>query len=945
MLDLKASAPRQPVACELLEVRKLFSVSVDANGNTSVLPDPGSRVIYVSASSGNDQNSGLSSASPVQSLARGGSLVRNHSSDQLLLKAGDTWTTPFAQWTKSGANAQHPLLIGTFGPISQGRPLILTGDVSSAFSTDGNAAVNDLVISGIQFRSDVRNPVSPNFDAVDVRHQDSGLRWYAPTRNLQVQDCSFQYYADNLDIEGLNGSVGGVTLFNCQSLDSYVDPGGGHRSQGLYGYNINGITIADSVFDHDGWNETVPNAGRSGYDHDIYLSSTVINAVIENNIISNASNNGLLARGGGDIENNFFLDNPSAISYGASPGSQSTPGGVTGKILSNVIMGDASLGTQTYGYGLTVANTEPGVPTLIANNIFTGDTQQSKPAIDLTSVGDTKNPQDCVGINNLVIQNNLFNNWYRPLEIDGSLVPAPSGAAADPSLNTLNDVVIQNNNFQNATDYLVRYDAPLSPSAIHWSHNTYGDVRKSNWFEVDGSVMNMADWKSTIDTTAISSTALYPNASASQISYDASVGGAGTADSFLQTERNTSEANQNLSYQTGALNDYLRTAFGMPTAPVAAAAASTVDAATLAESPANASDSDGPESYNFNVTYDDTKAIDSASITSGNVNVTGPGGFTQAAMLVNLAMGADGRSAVATYSITPPASSWSGSADGSYSILVRPDQVRNTAGMAVAPGQIGAFDVKLPVVINGTEGNDRITAKVVRQNLVVTVNKKVTSYVLSYVPELEIFAKGGNDRISVAPHVVPTLVNAGAGDDVIQTSNGDDTLIGDEGNDTITAGGAMNILQGGSGNDRLISGGGSNLLDGGTGNDRLQGGRGDDVLISGEGSDRLQAGTGSQLLIAGRPSRDDASTLELVLTAWATGQPYAQRIAALAPTGATVTQSVLPMNSPFAIAGISFSPSLTSVILTAGKKPDWFIVSILDHVKAKPKLDIVSMLK
>ena len=244
-------------------------------------------------STGSDQNNGSSAASPVASLDKAESLVRNHSADQLLLEAGDTWTTPFPQWTKSGVSTQHPILIGSYG--SGARPLILTGDVRSAFYTDGNIAVDHVVISGLQFRSDVRDPTSPNFSTLAGHHQDSGFRWYAPTSDLLLQDCGFQYYSDNLDIEGLNGSVTGVTLFRDQSLDSYSSSGGAYRSQGLYGYNVNGITISQSLFDHDGWSDVVPDAGQSGYDHDIYLSSTVLNASVQDNIIANASNNGLLA--------------------------------------------------------------------------------------------------------------------------------------------------------------------------------------------------------------------------------------------------------------------------------------------------------------------------------------------------------------------------------------------------------------------------------------------------------------------------------------------------------------------------------------------------------------------------------------------------------------------------------------------------------------------------
>ena len=81
-------APCGAAVIELLEKREMLSVSQNGGGWTVVTPSAGDRVIYVSSSQGSDHNSGLSSSSPVQSIARGESLLRNNSGDQLLLKRG-----------------------------------------------------------------------------------------------------------------------------------------------------------------------------------------------------------------------------------------------------------------------------------------------------------------------------------------------------------------------------------------------------------------------------------------------------------------------------------------------------------------------------------------------------------------------------------------------------------------------------------------------------------------------------------------------------------------------------------------------------------------------------------------------------------------------------------------------------------------------------------------
>jgi Ca2+-binding RTX toxin-like protein len=79
-----------------------------------------------------------------------------------------------------------------------------------------------------------------------------------------------------------------------------------------------------------------------------------------------------------------------------------------------------------------------------------------------------------------------------------------------------------------------------------------------------------------------------------------------------------------------------------------------------------------------------------------------------------------------------------------------------------------------------------------------------------------VLGQGGNDTLVVdASMTAPTLVDGGAGNDLVLGGSGDDNLVGGTGRDT---------LRGGAGNDRL-DGGDDDL------NDRLEGGVGADVFI------------------------------------------------------------------------------------------------------------------
>lgn len=667
---------------EVLEPRVLLSVSQDPNGWTAVTPSADTRIIYVSSSLGNDANSGTSVAAPVQSLSRAASLVRSGFPDWILLRCGDVFNGSFTNWSKSGRSADEPMLIGNYGDGA--RPLLNTGTSAAGLSTLNSPAlpINYVDVIGLQFYENNRDPASPTFNP-SAAGGGVGFQFYAPGGNVLIEDCSFRFYRYNLDIEGLYGPVGNITVRRCVVADAWSS---NSHSEGIYAYSVDNIALLQNVFDHNGWNAQIAGAKETGFNHNIYFSSTVTGADIEENIIANASYAGVMARSGGIIDDNLFLQNTVAVVVGNANGADSTAGGVTGSLVGNVVVGDKSLGGLAFGQGFEIGNTQPAAGLLVANNIFTQDTQHAKPAIQLTMATDTYNPQVTVGENDVTIQNNIVNGWWESLSTDGRFVPGGTGLFA------FNNVSVLNNDFINATDQVVRHDGVFDPTQETWAGNRYytTKIAPSSWMSMQGNPISSSLWVAAYDPTGTVLTSVpYADPNRSAATYDATAGGPGTLDDFLAQARLLSITNYRPQYMARAVMDYVRKGFTLDTtAPVAAAAALNVGAAGA-----------GATTYTFTVTYTDDFFLDPSSLGSSNLLVTGPNGYIQIATFIGAAaptVGAGGsQSTVATYQIVPPAGGWAVGEDGTYMISLKPNQVTDMAGNTAVAGTIGSFNVDL----------------------------------------------------------------------------------------------------------------------------------------------------------------------------------------------------------------------------------------------------------
>jgi CSLREA domain-containing protein len=103
----------------------------------------------------------------------------------------------------------------------------------------------------------------------------------------------------------------------------------------------------------------------------------------------------------------------------------------------------------------------------------------------------------------------------------------------------------------------------------------------------------------------------------------------------------------------------------------------------------------GGTAHVFTVTYTDNVALDAATLGNANLRVKGPGGFSQLATFVGATPAGNGAPRTATYRIAAPGGTWNAADNGAYTVTVEPNQVRDTAGNALAAGDLGTFNVRL----------------------------------------------------------------------------------------------------------------------------------------------------------------------------------------------------------------------------------------------------------
>ncbi len=286
---------------------------------TTYEPDSNSRIIYVSSSVGDDTNDGLSEETAVETLTRGAALVRDGEYDFLLLRRGDTWRGEDLYRFKSGRDADHPMVIASYG-TSMEMPRI---ELATYFINHNGAERNYLAIMDLEFISYPKIPTDPEFDGSN----GGGLRFVGGGTGILVEGCRFTY--SELQVQSYGDyHYDGVSIRRNVIEKNYhintANQNSAYRPSGIYASHVQNLLIEENLFDHNGWNEDVDTADASMYNHNMYLNGCD-DLVVQRNIITRSSSMGIKLRSdetsdsqGITIKDNIFADGEIGLSVGGN---------------------------------------------------------------------------------------------------------------------------------------------------------------------------------------------------------------------------------------------------------------------------------------------------------------------------------------------------------------------------------------------------------------------------------------------------------------------------------------------------------------------------------------------------------------------------------------------------------------------------------------------------
>ncbi len=373
----------------------------DDDGFTDWPLHPEARAIHV-ASAGDDRSHGLDADHPVRTLARAKQLVRNGYGDHLLLRASDTFHGGFGHWTRSGRDRQFPLVVGVYG---QGdRPTILT-DGGGLLHTTAGSRVDFLAIQGLRVVAARRDPDRADFRPNQVPYREKGIGWYANGTFLHLEDCVFDRFGLHLVLQnGRDNMLRDVVLRRSIFTDawSHWDGDRGGHSAGIYAQRVNGLTVDECVFDHNGWADDADGGLRTKFNHNLYIQHDCKNVSVTDSVIARGASYGLQLRPGGRATGNLFARNALGMYLALAPS----------VVAHNVVtesdnMTDKPDGRR--GYGI---ETWPVEHALIEHNLLltkTGDASWAG-AIEITEFGSWSEP---VNGYRVTVRHNTVVGWPR----------------------------------------------------------------------------------------------------------------------------------------------------------------------------------------------------------------------------------------------------------------------------------------------------------------------------------------------------------------------------------------------------------------------------------------------------------------------------------------------------------------------------------------------------
>jgi hypothetical protein len=526
----------------------LFSISIhaevtqDSDGWTVVTESFDTRIIYVSSSMGSDTNNGLSEISPVQTLERGYSLLRDSCPDWMLLRCEDEWYENITSIGKSGRSADEPILISSYG---EGERPLIKSEESSVISNDGHVFPEHVFFIGLDLYSYKRDPASSDYDESVTSNR--GVRWVGGGNDILMEDCCFRFFSGGLVAQKYSGpQLSDFRLRRSIITDSYST---NSHSSGFYASHVDGLLVEECIFDHNGWliQGTGDNSQEAGaatmFNHNTYFNEC--NDVVfrgnmflrpssmGNKMCSNHpdSSTGIL------FDNNLYVEGEIGIGIG---GNTEDPSRFNDVIIRNNVMlhiGRSNPTSRNFGWYLEISDNNNCV---VTNNCFV-----HQPWYDNTyavNIGGASEE------NILIKKNIIYDIRYQAIRVN---------------VNTAwNNIQIFENKIQDDTLGPLMVYQSGDFEEVSYYDNTYYTIDSSSFARVNGEYMTYGEWISSSGETGATNEEIdFTDPDRTVETYHNSLGGDGTFEGFIEEARQQSKANWNNAYTASAVNDYIREGF------------------------------------------------------------------------------------------------------------------------------------------------------------------------------------------------------------------------------------------------------------------------------------------------------------------------------------------------------------------------------------------------
>jgi len=352
-----------------------YKLATDADGWSIVEPGKTHRKIYLSTSEGSDSNSGFSPDAPVASWNRARNLLREGSSDWVLLKRGDTFGGVRFRDEFRGESPLHPMMVGSYG--SGPRP-VMNGGLKLWSQGHQNLVIRDLDIRessehALDFLgNDMANVLVENVSikGAESRFQGDGLGEDARNMNRitlrRSSIANVHREQSRTPEQGWFNDPNNIGGFDDAALQS--------RISGLFANNVGGLLIEESVFDHNGWEDGYSTTDPFGeyqppnmFSHNLYLSTKNRDLTLRWNINSRGASQGLRDGSGQFNVGNVWLANNIAGYSGEDDGD----GNFT-TFMDNVVVHPAdkfapAIGGAGWGWSMKDVNGSEAIDNIFAH--------------------------------------------------------------------------------------------------------------------------------------------------------------------------------------------------------------------------------------------------------------------------------------------------------------------------------------------------------------------------------------------------------------------------------------------------------------------------------------------------------------------------------------------------------------------------------------------------